>query len=215
MLLLSAKKSQYLWICCVWQDAYGVYHVWQVHTHIYIDTQCLTRIRINTYMPYIRTRRAQGWSGLTGSSARGNTETAPQFSHVGQFWLGILDSSWFPILPTSTIAHFERMWKCIFKCINLHADENVLCRRRRRGTDPRRWHLATRLFTQHWLCLTSYHPLVLLLFKDRCYSLTFLLVRILDSDWWAVRRFRASHWWRAWLLLLMVVVESSRHRSRN
>ena len=125
MLLLSAKKSQYLWICCVWQDAYGVYHVWQVHTHIYIDTQCLTRIRINTYMPYIRTRRAQGWSGLTGSSARGNTETAPQFSHVGQFWLGILDSSWFPILPTSAIAHFEGMWKCIFKCINLHADENV------------------------------------------------------------------------------------------
>ena len=150
MFLLSAKKSQYLLICCGWQDAYGVYHVWQVHIRIYMDIQCDTRIRIYTYTPYIRTRRKQGWSGLTGSSARGNTETALHLNFLtsANFDFEYFDSSWFPILPTSTIAHVTDVnmciWKCIFKCSNPHDDENVYAQLQE-GTDPQRWHLATRL----------------------------------------------------------------------
>ena len=179
-----------------------------------------TRIRMNTYTSYIRTRRAQGWSGLTGSSARGNTETAPHLNFLtsANFDFEYFDRSWFPNFYQRPQLHLYHTWTCTSE--NVFSIQTTMkqymCGRRRvqiHGGDI--WQLD---FAQHWLCLTSYHPLVLLLFKDRCYSLTFLLVRILHSDWWAVRRFGASHWWRAWLLLLlllMVVVESSRHRSRN
>merc|ERR1719471_2412019 len=65
---------------------------------------------------------------------------------------------------------------------------------------------------QHWLCLTSFSSTGVLLFLRTDVAFTFL-VGILDSDWWTVRRFWASHWWRALLLLLMV--EGSSHRSRD
>ena len=84
-------------------------------------------------------------------------DRTPQFSHVGQFGREHFDS-WFPILPTYTIAHIIR--------VHIYAFENVyfqMITSTRHASGyiyPRRWHLATRratlalldLLLLHWCC---------------------------------------------------------------